>query len=190
MIGVIDPTFYYLCDIERSAQLSNRIYARNIPKTVPPMAFSPRPVSTKYDIMPIMDRREECNVPIRPGNACLGNLGDSVSFNWYAERVGDESELRNQLEKKTASGNEQYVPSSTSDLYNYKVMGNQVQHLEKNVNDHSLLFNTPTNLVTTMSCNMPPAPRKFDNPTRPKQSLNCIPATTRSAQQPRHEKQD
>ena len=187
MYGVIDSKTYLVCDIERSSQLSDRLYARQMPEfaNASPMVFDPRPISTKYDLMPIMDRRATAQIPIKADKYRMDNLGNKTtpSYGWYAERVNQETDLRNTKRKTKASGDEQYVPSSASDMFNYNVKVNQTQQYEKGLQNHSLLFHEPQNLVTSAPCKMPDTSRAFDNPTQPKQAYAYKPVVTRAAQQ-------
>ena len=60
--GVVNG--YYVCNTERDVELSNRIAARNMPSRPLQPQFSMRPVSTKYALLPIIDRRAPASVPI------------------------------------------------------------------------------------------------------------------------------
>ena len=48
---------YKLCNLDRNAEIDNRIYQRNIPSAPLQPAFSMRPVPTKYELMGIVDKR-------------------------------------------------------------------------------------------------------------------------------------
>ena len=54
-----------LLNLNRTAELNQRIFARNIPTSPLQPHYSIRPVSTKYDMMSIIDRRAEPNVDIK-----------------------------------------------------------------------------------------------------------------------------
>ena len=45
-------------------ETNSRIYDRNIPSQVLQPYFTPRPVSTKYSILPIVDPRKESSVKL------------------------------------------------------------------------------------------------------------------------------
>ena len=125
--------FVYLNNIERTEELSKRIYNRNIPSKPLQPQFSLRSVSTKYDLMPIMDRRVTPNVPIKeepvynvknvfnPGTA-------SAPWNGFVSHVDDESHLRNQFFALQKSCQSTYIPSSTSDMYQHEVYSGSVQN--------------------------------------------------------------
>ena len=53
------------CNLKRSSELNERISARNVPTTPLQPHFSSRPVSTKYDMMSILDRRVVPTVPLK-----------------------------------------------------------------------------------------------------------------------------
>ena len=55
---------FYICGIDRDVEISNRIAERNVPSRPLQPQFSQRPVSTKYALMPIIDRRAPATVPI------------------------------------------------------------------------------------------------------------------------------
>lgn len=118
---------------QRTEELNNRIYVRNIPSSILQSQFSARPVSTKYAMMPILDRRAIATEPIlqRP-NYEVGhtfNPGNAEGpWSGYATHVNDESRLRNQYYALQKSDQAYYVPPSTSDMYNSDVtMGEPLQ---------------------------------------------------------------
>lgn len=127
MFGVVNGS-YYTCNESRVEELSRRIAARNIPSSTLQPAFSIRPVSTKYTIMPIFDQRTKATVPIverpvynieqtfNPGTA-------QAPWSGFASRINDESRLRNQFFALQKCQQSVYVPSSNSDLYKVAVAG-------------------------------------------------------------------
>jgi hypothetical protein len=105
---------------------NERIFGRNIPSK-PLQPYLPvRPVSTKFSVLPILEPRMESSVPLvqepiysphkvfNPGNA-------TAPWSGYAAAVNQESELRNQIFALQACSQNTYVPSSTSDLYEYSM---------------------------------------------------------------------
>ena len=62
MYGVADGL--YECNHQRTDELNERISLRNIPSSSLQPQFGIRPVSTKYAIMPIVDRRSVPKVEI------------------------------------------------------------------------------------------------------------------------------
>lgn len=120
MYGVIHG--YKVCNMDRNLELDNRIYQRNIPSSQLQPSFSMRPVSTKYDLMGIFDRRAPATVPLQhmptysvsqvfnPGTA-------QAPWSGFASNINTESSLRNQFFALQNCEQSQYVPSSMSDMY-------------------------------------------------------------------------
>lgn len=120
MYGVIHG--YKVCNMERNLELDNRIYQRNIPSSPLQPSFSLRPVSTKLDIMGIYDRRAPADVPIirRPTYSVsqVFNPGTSQApWSGIATNINTESSLRNQFFALQNCEQSEYVPSTTSDMY-------------------------------------------------------------------------
>lgn len=112
---------------------NERIFRRNTPSK-PLQPYLPvRPVSTKFSILPILEPRPEPHVSLvqepiynphkvfNPGNAM-------APWSGYAASVNKESELRNQIFALQACSQNTYVPSSTSDLYEYSMPIKQTDH--------------------------------------------------------------
>ena len=121
MYGVVDGL--YECNQQRTEELNERISERNIPSSVLQPQFGIRPVSTKYAMMPIVDRRPVPKVPINPAPmydiSTTFNPGTAVApWSGFATSVNDESRLRNQFFALQKSPQSDYVPSTESDLYN------------------------------------------------------------------------
>lgn len=89
--------------------INAKIRNRNVEETPPPL-LSFYPKSTRYIQTPVVDP----SIPIQPMN----------EKKWSGYSVNIESELKNQVFPKSSSNQNVYVPSSTSDLYNYPCMGN------------------------------------------------------------------
>lgn len=121
MYGVVDSVFY--CSMERTQELNDRIASRNIPSATLEPQFSMRPASTKYSLFPMVDRHEKSNVPIQaqptfnlektfnPGN-------DQAPWSGFSSKINDESKLRNQLFALQNCEQANYIPASSSELYN------------------------------------------------------------------------
>ena len=101
--GLVDGVYY--CGIERTQQLNSRIAERNIPSGPLQPQFSLRPVSTKYALLPIVDRQPKSNVPIKT----LPTYNPAITFNpgsafapWsgFSTNINEESKLRNQYFKR------------------------------------------------------------------------------------------
>jgi hypothetical protein len=112
----------------RVEELNQRIMERKFPDIDFQPNFSPRPVMTKYTLLPIVDQRQTPTVPIQsyldyypevmfyPGNSRAPIQG-------YFNRVSLENDLRNQTRPLVSSDDaeKQYIPSLNSDLYNVVV---------------------------------------------------------------------
>lgn len=131
---------------ERVEQLNDRISFRNMPDMPLEPNFDPRPVSTKYALFPIIDRRTPTNTMIMPfPNYILQhnfNPGDSKGpVSGFLGKVGLESELRNQnFALQRGAGQNVFVPSSNSDLYHVTVPKRSSQTFDEAT--HPFLFTT------------------------------------------------
>jgi hypothetical protein len=130
MYGVTNTI--YFCNNDRVDELNDRIYNRNIPSQKLQSQFDIRPVSTKYAMMPIFDRRAIPTVPIeRMPTYSLANTfnpGNSQSpWSGYATNIDDSSKLRNQFFALQKCDQAYYIPSTKSDLYQVEVTGQAVQ---------------------------------------------------------------
>jgi hypothetical protein len=114
------------CNNNKSAiihdETNARIYNRNIPSQVLQPYFTPRSVSTKYSLMPIVDPRKANFVkPMQYpvfNSESIFNPGNSTSpWSGFSSNVNLESELRNQIFALQKCSQAVYVPSSDSDLY-------------------------------------------------------------------------
>ena len=124
MYGVVDGVYY--CNQERTEELSRRMAARNIPSSPLQPQFDFRPVSTKYDMMGIIDRRPKSSVALHAypeyNIAKTFNPGTAVApWSGFASEVDDESRLRNEFFALQKCEQSEYVPSTKSDLYNTTV---------------------------------------------------------------------
>lgn len=128
MQGVIKGVQY--CQIERTEQVNNRIYSRNLASGPLQPQFSMRPVSTKYDLMMIGDRRIPSTEPVMRTKtfdvATTFNPGTAQApWSGFSSKINTESTLRNQFFALQKCEQREYVPSSASDLYSVTVEGRQ-----------------------------------------------------------------
>lgn len=140
------PNKLYFCQHERQDELNDRISSRNIPSTPLEPSYYHVPVSTKYAYMPILDQRKPATVPLNnypvfsphdtfnPGNSMAPWAG-------FANNVNIESSLRSQFFALQHCEQSEYVPSSSSDLYNVYVPPNPIKQpfpnlFKKEVFDH------------------------------------------------------
>ena len=113
-------------EVDRVDQLNSRLYDRNIPSGPMEALFGVRPLSTKYALLPIVDRRPKTQVPI--AQFAMYNTTQTFSpgtgqgpWSGFASKISDESRLRNQFYGLQKAGQAYFVPSSTSDLYQVNV---------------------------------------------------------------------
>ena len=117
---------YKLCNLDRNAEIDNRIYERNIPSAPLQANFSMRPVSTKYELMGIVDRRAPSSEKIVKvptyNNQTMFNPGTAQApWSGFATNVNVESTLRNQFFALQDCDQAAYIPSTESELYQHKV---------------------------------------------------------------------
>ena len=120
-------------------QTNTRIYDRNIPSQPLQPYIDVRPVMTKYSYFPIVDPRRKITVPLEQMPTYnvnkVFNPGNTTSpWSGFASNINLESELRNQVYALQKCSQSVYVPSSKSDLYDYKF-----KTVTKS-NPHELLF--------------------------------------------------
>ena len=120
-----------LRNFDKNDTINRNIYSRNFSSSDMQMNFDPRPVSTKYSIMPIQDNRKETTVPLdnvpvynSENNFYPGT--DKPHFCGFATNVDKESTLRNQFFALQATDQAKYIPSSSSDMYNNPINFNTV----------------------------------------------------------------
>lgn len=154
------------CISDVHKQTNQRIYSRNIPSQMLQPYIDVRPVMTKYSYFPIVDPRKNISVPLQQMPTYnvhqVFNPGNTQSpWSGFATNINTESELRNQVYALQKCSQAVYVPSSSSDLYNYKFQTKKTQ------NPHELLFQNES----FDSFNPNPSPGEvgvglFNNPTR------------------------
>jgi hypothetical protein len=127
------------CDNFLSAKIHNetnkRVYDRNIPSQVLQPYFTPRSVSTKYSIMPIVDPRKKNSVktlqyPTYNTHAIFNPGNDQGPWSGFSSKVNVESELRNQIFALQRCSQSVYVPNSNSDLYQNNFGASEPHHQE------------------------------------------------------------
>ncbi len=113
---------------ERVDELNNRISSRFVSDSPLEPNFDPRPVSTKYAVFPVINRRKMVDEPSIPYPAYHQHINFTPASSrgpsaGYRSNVDVENSLRNQ-EYALQHGAEQnvYVPASTSDLYRTTVV--------------------------------------------------------------------
>ena len=131
------------CNSKMQEQSNRRIYDRNIPSQMLQPYLDVRPVMTKYSYFPIVDPRKRVSVPLEQQPTYnvhnVFNPGNTTSpWSGFASNINKESELRNQIYALQKCSQSVYVPTSNSDLYQYKF------HSQKQHNPHDLLFEQQT----------------------------------------------
>jgi len=118
--------------MERVEELNKRIASRFLASSDPPMTFSPRPVSTKYMLFPMVDAVPPAQVAIASRPAVAFLPATSAPFSGYSIDV--ESELRNIKYALQRDDRAVYVPSKKSDLYTTRIPSEPLKQT------HPLLF--------------------------------------------------
>lgn len=114
---------------ERVEELNRRIVDRVSTDAPLQPNFDPRPVSTKYALFPVIDRRRipkqaiEKYPQYEPKDKFYSNL-EKGPVDGYLSNINLESSLRNQFFALQRGGAPQstYIPSSKSDLYQTEVV--------------------------------------------------------------------
>ena len=73
LFGVVNGI--YQCNLDRSNELNQRIYERNVPSSTLQPQFGIRPVATKYEMLPIFDRRMPATVLSASGRRTIRTCG-------------------------------------------------------------------------------------------------------------------
>lgn len=111
---------------KRTQQLNENIYIRNLPSTELKPNYTCTPVSTRYSVLPIIDRREICNEPLKTystyNTSDVFNPGnDGAPWSGFASNVNYESYLRNQFFALQKCDRAEFVPCTTSDLFSNNI---------------------------------------------------------------------
>ena len=105
----------YFCNLERTEELNERLFNRNVPITYYNPVFEARSQSTKYQKYPITKCIENNEI----------KMGYNTKWSDYVSNVNNESALRNQVFPISNSLTNHYVPSSSSELYNKPKLGEE-----------------------------------------------------------------
>ncbi len=100
-------------------KMNSGLYDRNIPSHHLQPYLDARPVATKYNVLPLGDKRKHIHVPLTQqptySNKSVYNPSDSAPWSGY--NVDLETNLRYSAK---------YAPNSRSDLYDYRfAVGNR-----------------------------------------------------------------
>jgi len=119
---------------KRLDELNARIFDRYFPDEPLSPNFDPRPISTKYAYLPMIDRRKD---PIVPIDKYLDHSPQSTAGNFYCgtdkapsdgffRNVDTESTLRSQFfALQRDAGQSVYIPGTESDMYITTAVGRQ-----------------------------------------------------------------
>ncbi len=131
---------------ERQDEINDRIKSRHFSDYPLEPNFSPRPVSTKYSLLPIMAKNSnpEPTVRIKPAFEHIVEMNfnpatRNAPFKGYARNIDTETILRNQTMALQNASQNVYVPSSNSDMY--KVHVSYSNHVEQ---PYKHLFDKPS----------------------------------------------
>ena len=126
----------------RTDELNARLFGRYFPDAPLAPNFDPRPISTKYAYLPIIDRRKD---PIVPIEKYLDHSPESVEGNFYCgtdkapsdgffRNVDTESTLRSQFfALQRDAGQSVYIPGTESDMYRTTAVGRQETQTHPNL---------------------------------------------------------
>ena len=145
---------------ERLQQLNDRMYQRNFPSQELQTNFSPRSTPTRQCLFPMVDNHMPSDTQIKKNPnynmANQFNPGTNAPWSGYMTSVDNESRMRNLFAANQPAAQSKYIPSSTSDLYNYNIQ-------QEIINAHRQQFpliEQPASDITTAQ----PYPRLFETP--------------------------
>ena len=118
------PFEAYYCHQERTTQLSDRMYKRNISSGSLAPHILARSVSTRLETLPMMDCRKTAptllaKYPVYQ-NAKVFHPGNTGPYSGYCSNVDIETSLRNTIHPLQKAPQSKFIPDSSSDLFNIK----------------------------------------------------------------------
>ena len=128
--------------LQRTQDIDERLYARNIPSAPLQPYLEARSVSTKYSILPVIDYRRPVSVALHQDPTYqitqTFNPGNTRSpWSGFATQVNTESILRNQVYANQNCSAATYIPSSKSNLYKVHWTNS---NSKQTPNEHPYLF--------------------------------------------------
>ena len=112
----------YYCQMNRTQELSNRLYDRNIPSHQMGQAYFARPVDTYATVFPMLDchKQSTVNKAVFPpySQTKMFNPGQAAPYEGYSTNVDIESILHNSFHPTQKCVQSKFIPSSNSDMYN------------------------------------------------------------------------
>ena len=149
---------------DRQQMINTRLYERNKPDHPLQPYFSFYPKHTKYTTQAIID--ESYPAPTKNYkvyDVSQFNPGTHAPWHGYASSVNVESELRNQIYPLNCSGNNHYIPPSTSNMYTYSYNSKNNNSARHSILDVKSTYETTPN---NESANKYFAKSTFNNHTR------------------------
>ena len=134
-------------NVDTRSFISNNTYKRHIPSKNMEISYFTRPSNNKYAHMPILDLRANNKVAPKIYEEYKHNAtfhpGSSAPYNTYSKSVDTESKLFNRFKTLQNCPQNEYVPSSKSDLYNKNDYSNNLnsEFTSLNRNEQFLPFN-------------------------------------------------
>ena len=139
MQGVVNGV--YFCQQNRTQELSDRLYKRNLTSAPVKMQYSIRPTPTKYVQMPILDCRQPATVPCQKkpiyNTQTMFMPSNTIPFSGYQAKIDTETKLRDTIFPLQACPQAKFIPSTSSDLYNNQYL---TQGGRKEIMTNPLLF--------------------------------------------------
>ena len=114
----------YYCQQERTTQLSDRMYKRNLADGPIAPNIIARSVSTRLETLPMMDCRKVAPTLIAKYPTYSGHHnfhpGSSAPYSGYCKNIDIETHLRNTIHPLQRAPQSKHIPDSSSDLFNTK----------------------------------------------------------------------
>jgi len=136
-------------------KINNKINDRLFPSQSLMPLFDVRPVSTKYNMFPIIEERKPASVKQFDYNqysTSVFNPGYRGPVDFYLNEIDTESRLRNQFMALQKSNQSEYVPDFNSSLYHFPLTSKTEPYLKTECSGRQ----APVHL----------APNQFNNSTR------------------------
>jgi hypothetical protein len=109
---------------DRLDEINDRIFSRTKSDTILQPNFDPRPIQTKYSMMPIIDRRVLPKTPVNDyleysSETNFSPVTSKGPVDGFLRNVDTESSLRSQFFalQRDGAGQSIYIPGPNSDLY-------------------------------------------------------------------------
>ena len=106
----------YYCQQERTQELSDRMYSRNMPSHQLGASYFARPVDTYATVLPMVDCRKPATVtkahfPVY-NEKMVFNPGQSAPYNGYSRNIDVESRLHNSFAPLQKCAQGKYIPGT------------------------------------------------------------------------------